>query len=181
MTMDTDPVAATRETAGQRWPRPMVHIGVTVPDVDRAVAWYSEILGFDVLSGAEEVRADDDHWGPGAAAVFGRQFRGMKIAQLVAGNGVGFELFQFTTPQTPAENEAEYWRPGPFHVCVRDPDIHGLARRIVESGGKQRTAPRDSYEGEPYQWCMCEDPWGNMIEIYTHNHERVFANRHGDL
>jgi catechol-2,3-dioxygenase len=23
----------------------------------------------------------------------------------------------------------------------------------------------------------CEDPWGNVVEIYTHRHERIYSNQ----
>ena len=31
------------------WPRALTHVGVTVTDLDKAVRWYGEILGFHVM------------------------------------------------------------------------------------------------------------------------------------
>lgn len=164
--------------AGTAVPRALVHVGVTVPDLDRAVAWYTQVLGFDVLVPPTTVEADASHAGRCAAEVFGEPFAVMRQAQLVAANGVGLELFQFLTPATVPDQPAfDYWRTGPFHICIRDADVAGLAGRIAQTGGKQRTAVHEAFPGEPYRWCYCEDPFGNIVEIYSHNHEQVYANR----
>ena len=34
------------------------------------------------------------------------------------------------------ENNFEYWKTGIFHFCVQDPDVEGLAEKIVAAGGK---------------------------------------------
>jgi hypothetical protein len=60
---------------------------------------------------------------------------------------------------------------------VVDPDIEGLAKRIADSGGKQNSAVWTLLEGEPFQAVYCQDPWGNIIEIYSHSTELMYANR----
>jgi len=70
----------------------------------------------------------------------------------------------------------EYWKSGFFHICVTDPDIEGLAGRIASSGGRQRSKiwQTDPSTNE-YRLCYCEDPFGNIIEIYTHNYETLYG------
>jgi catechol 2,3-dioxygenase-like lactoylglutathione lyase family enzyme len=161
-----------------RTPAAIVHFGVTVPDIDRAVAWYVEVLGFDVLVPPTTVDANAGEAGAQAAVAFGPEFGSMRIAQLVSVNGVGFELFQFLEPATePDRATFEFSRTGQAHICVRDSDVAGLALRISQTGGRQRTQIHRSYPDEPYEWCYCEDPFGNIVEIYSHSHEQVYANR----
>ena len=64
-----------------------------------------------------------------------------------------------------------------FHFCVQDPDVEGLAERIVEAGGKKRMqAPRYYYPGEkPYRMIYMEDPFGNILEIYSHSYELIYS------
>ena len=71
----------------------------------------------------------------------------------------------------------EYWKTGIFHFCVQDPDVEGLAERIVEAGGKKRMeAPRYYYPGEkPYRMIYMEDPFGNILEIYSHSYELIYS------
>jgi hypothetical protein len=33
------------------------------------------------------------------------------------------------------------------------------------------------FEDAPHQLVYCEDPFGNLVEIFTHSHEQTFANR----
>lgn len=157
--------------------RVLTHVGLVVADIDAAVAWYTSVLGFVALA-PPVVLAADTHAGRVAAAIYGERFRRCKQAQLMAGNGVGVELFEFIDPPTQAgDGEFEYWRAGLFHICVVDPDIHGLAAAIVGSGGRQRSEVLTLFEGAPHQLVYCEDPFGNVIEVFTHSHEQTFANR----
>jgi catechol 2,3-dioxygenase-like lactoylglutathione lyase family enzyme len=157
--------------------RVLTHVGLVVPDIHAAVAWYSSILGFVALAPAVLLSADS-HAGRVAVAIYGERFGSCRQAQLMAGNGVGLELFEFVDPPTqPRGGEFEYWRAGLFHICVVDPDIHGLAARIVASGGRMRSEVLTLFEGLPHQLVYCEDPFGNVVEIFTHSHEQTFANR----
>src|SRR4051794_17847216 len=162
-----------------RQPPAFGHIGITVPDIDHAIEWYRDALGFEVLLGPVEVEADMSHAGRNATEVFGSRFGRMRQAHLTTSNGIGIELFQFDAPPTSASDRRfDYWKSGVFHFCVIDRDIDGLAARIEESGGKVRTRPvRHAFPGEHYRWCYCEDPFGNVIEIHSHSHEQVYANR----
>jgi catechol 2,3-dioxygenase-like lactoylglutathione lyase family enzyme len=159
--------------------RALGHVGVSVPDLDRAVEWYRDVLGFDVISGPEEVDAADGHAGRAATAVFGPALRRMRMAHLVTANGVGIELFEFVDPRHERRAESfEYWKSGFFHICVIAREIEELATRIVATGGRMRTERIwEAFEGEPYRWCYCEDPFGNVIEVHTHSDERVYSNR----
>ena len=48
-------------------------------------------------------------------------------------------------------------------------DIEALARKIAESGGRSSEVFR-SIPGRPYPAAYCEDPWGNVIEINSHDY-----------
>ncbi|HJY09734.1 MAG TPA: VOC family protein [Nitrososphaeraceae archaeon] len=69
----------------------------------------------------------------------------------------------------------EYWKSGSFHICVTDPNIEELWKRISDSGGKQRSRIWDVVPDKGYKIAFCEDPFGNVIEIYTHSYEQTVA------
>jgi catechol 2,3-dioxygenase-like lactoylglutathione lyase family enzyme len=71
----------------------------------------------------------------------------------------------------------EYWKTGVFHFCVQDPNVEELAERIVAEGGKKRMdKPRYYFPGEkPYRMIYMEDPFGNIIEIYSHSYELTYS------
>lgn len=157
-------------------PRVINHIGLTVPDIFAAIDWYRDVLGFTHLMGPRVLEAGSEatHETP---SIFGPRFRKAYQAHMLAGNGVGLELFQFVEPavERPADN-FEYWKVGVFHLCVTDPDVEGMARRIVEAGGRQRIPVFEFVPGRPYRLVYCEDPWGNVLEVMSHSYTEVFAN-----
>lgn len=162
--------------------RPMAHcfnhVGVSVPDIDAAIAWYGRIFGFTVIMAPAEVRRDGSHFGDLAADICGPRFGGMKIAHMVTGDGVGFELFEFLEPKPERrEDTMEYWKNGFFHIAMTDPDVDAKVREITENGGRQRSEIWELFPGEGIKVCYCEDPFGNVLEIISHRYEQALANR----
>ncbi len=99
-----------------------------------------------------------------------------KIAHLSTGDRIGVELFEFVNQEQP-EN-FEYWKTGVFHFCVQDPNLEELVEKIVAAGGKKRMEkPRYYYPNEkPYRIAIyMEDPFGNILEIYSHSYELTYA------
>ncbi|MCA1031168.1 lactoylglutathione lyase family protein [Bacillus timonensis] len=157
------------------YPRSFSHIGLSVPDVDKAVAFYTEVLGWYVIMEPSEIIEDDSPIGQMCTDVFGKGWGSFKIAHLATSDKVGVEIFEFPGNETP-ENNFEFWKTGIFHFCVQDPDIEGLAEKIVAHGGKQRMPIREYYPNEkPFKMVYCEDPFGNLIEIYTHSYELTYS------
>ncbi|MDE0387200.1 MAG: hypothetical protein OXI75_00730 [Rhodospirillales bacterium] len=106
----------------------------------------------------------------------------MKIAHLATADGVGIELFQFVANER-QDNNFAYWKDGIYHICILDPDIEGLVKRIDESGGKQRSQIWQLWPDKPYKICYCEDPWGTIVEVSSHPYVMAWSNfipRHGD-
>jgi catechol 2,3-dioxygenase-like lactoylglutathione lyase family enzyme len=156
----------------------VAHLGLTVPDLERAVAWYRDVLGFDPLGEPVEVRAHEGHAGAVAADVFGPRLGAFRQAHLASANGAALELFEFVDPPTaPPARTFEYWKTGLFHFCVVARDIERAAERIGATGGRRLTRAWEIFPGEPYRTCYCEDPFGTPIELYSHGHERTYANR----
>lgn len=158
------------------YPRGLAHVGVTVPDIDEAIEWYQSVLGFTLIRGPDTVVGNDGHGGRQAAEFLG-DFEEMKLAHLATGNQIGVELFEFeeTTEERREPNPKEQ---GYFHMCVIDPDVEGLAERIDAQGGEHHTTVWTLWEDQDeYRLTYCKDPWGNLLEIYSHSHERMFGNQ----
>lgn len=156
------------------YPRTINHIAVSVTDLDKAVKWYKEVFGFTVVNGPIEFEADDSSLGIAARDIHGPNFRKMRMAWLSSGNQVGFEMFEYIEPKTERRiDNFEYWKSGFFHICVTDPNIEELCKRISDSGGRQRSRIWDVDPDKGYKIAFCEDPFGNVIEIYTHSYEQL--------
>lgn len=155
-------------------PRTITHIGVTVPDAERAIEWYQGVLGFQPIIEPQEYTAGEGYFGRLVADMLGPHVVSGKIAMMDAGNGVGLEVFEFSDPKPEQrgsdENVSFYLqKTGTFHFCVVDPDVEGLARRIAETGGKKRSDVWEFSPGIGFYVCYCEDPFGNIVEIYSHS------------
>jgi hypothetical protein len=90
------------------------------------------------------------------------------MAWLSSGNQVGFEIFEYIEPKAQRRKDNfEYWKSGFIHICITDPNIEDLCNRISESGGKQRSKIWEIVPDKGHKIVFCEDPFGNMIEIYS--------------
>ena len=157
------------------YPRTFSHIGISVPDVEKAVEFYTKVLGWYLIMKPTEIVEDDSPIGEMCTDVFGANWKKFKIAHMSTGDRVGVEVFEFANQQDPADN-FEYWKTGVFHFCVQDPDVEGLAEKIVAAGGKQRMPVREYFPGEkPYRMVYMEDPFGNILEIYSHSYELTYS------
>lgn len=162
----------------RRAPVPFSHIGLTVPDLDAATRWYVDVLGWELLMGPIDVSTDNPKTAGQLRDVFGADRVSFRQAHLHVREGVAVELFEFSEPErTDGTAEFDYWNPGLFHICVVEPNIEELAARIASAGGLQRTTVRAIFPDEPYRFCYCEDPFGNIIEIATHPHAAAFGGR----
>ena len=99
------------------------------------------------------------------------------LVHMAAANGFGLELFQLLDPpHERRERSLEYWKSGFFHICVTDPNIEELASRMASSGGRQRSKVwRIDSTTNDYRLCDRENPFGNIIEIYTHSYETLYG------
>lgn len=155
--------------------RPIAHIGLTVPDLEAAIAWYGDVLGYEPLAPTGELRSGDGPHGVIADDLWKEAFTTVKVAHLGCDEGGVLELFEFATPEPVSSEQYEYWRVGWSHICVVDPDIEGLVATIVASGGRQISRIWTLFEGHPYRMAYTLDPWGNMVEIYTHSHAETYG------
>jgi lactoylglutathione lyase family protein len=120
-----------------QYPRTFSHIGLSVPDVDAAVKFYSDVLGFYVIMPPTDVTEDKSDIGVMCSDVFGSNWKKLRIAHLATADRVGIEVFEFEGNYAP-ENNMDFRRNGMFHFCIQDPDVEGLVEKIVAAGGKQR-------------------------------------------
>jgi len=160
----------------QVFPRTFSHIGITVPDLDKAVKFYTEVMGFYVIMPPTEVKEENETAiGKMCIDVFGKDWSTFRIAHLSTGDRIGIELFEFKQSKD-LKPKFEPFRTGLFHFSVQDPDVEGLVEKIVAAGGKQRMPIREYYpEEKPYRMCYVEDPFGNVFEIYSHSYELHYS------
>ena len=122
-------------------PRAIAHIALSVPNLEQAIEWYRDVLGFRPMTApGDVVIADGGHVADICVDIFGPQIAKLRMAHLATANGTAVELFEFVDPpyERP-ENNFDYCRGGAFHFAVVDPDVEGLVERIVATGGRRRS------------------------------------------
>ena len=158
------------------YPKMINHVAVSVPDLEQAIKWYKEVLGFTVVRGPVEFVADDSLTGRAVRDIHGPALKRMRMAWLSSGNQIGFEVFEYIEPKAQRrQDNFEYWKSGFTHICITDPNIEGLCNRISESGGKQRSEIWEIVPDKGYKIVFCEDPFGNIIEIYSNGYEQTIT------
>ena len=157
------------------YPRIINHIAVSVTDLDQAVRWYKKVLGFTVIKEPVEFVTDDSLIGRLVRDIHGPRLKKMRVVWLSSANQVGIEIFEYIEPKAERriEDNFEYWKSGFTHICITDPDIEGLCKKISETGGKQRSKVWEIVPEKGYKIAFCEDPFGNIIEIFTHSYEQT--------
>lgn len=138
-----------------------VHIGLTVSDIDRTVAFYSKYFGFETVfsgqfpDGFFDAKPTLYRLEPGA---------GSKIAIIRSPDGVEMELFQFLS-QTPFVPQ-EWNTPSYHHICLKVDDVNAKYKEMLADGVEFYFEP--DYKGDPANnefWVFLKDPDGNMIEL----------------
>ena len=95
------------EAVNTPYPRTFSHIGISVPDLDAAVKFYTEVLGWYLIMKPTEIVEDDSAIGEMCTDVFGAGWDKFRIAHLSTGDRVGVEIFEFKNQENP-ENNFEY-------------------------------------------------------------------------
>ena len=159
-----------------KYPRSFSHIGITVPDINKAVEFYQKVMGWYVIMLPSTVTKErDTAIGQMCKDVFGKNWNTFEIAHMSTSDGIGIELFSFPGMNN-QKPEFSPFSTGLFHFCVQDPNIESLVEKIVEHGGKQRMPIREYYPNEkPYKMVYVEDPFGVVFEIYTHSYELTYS------
>ena len=119
-----------------KYPRSFSHVGITVPDIHKAVEFYGEVMGWYVIMQPSEVKKEKETAiGQMCIDVFGEDWETFEIAHMATSDGIGVELFSFPHGVKEAP-EFNPFNTGLFHFCVQDPEIEALTEKIVAYGGK---------------------------------------------
>jgi catechol 2,3-dioxygenase-like lactoylglutathione lyase family enzyme len=139
------------------------HTGLTVSSIERALAFWSEGLGMQLVM-------QQDRQGGYFETIVGEQGVDVRTAQLAfAGEGGGrIELFEFRSPRggRAVLRTADV---GFSHVCVACDDIDALLPRLLAAGGEPMSEPVavDSGANAGGRGVYVRDPDGHVLELFT--------------
>ena len=133
------------------------HTGVSTPDLDRAIRFYRDLLGFELME-----RFEIEKGTPGIDEMLTLEGVSFNAALLRMGNAM-IELFEFASP---APVRAAERRPvndhGLTHLCLQVDDVKAEYQRLSAAGMEFHCEPQFA-EGAAYVYGR--DPDGNAIEL----------------
>ena len=139
----------------------LVHIGVTVSDLERSVRFYTEGLGLDVAvrqTSAAEYLAVTGHPGVEIATAFVE----------APGDGVRIELQEYRRVGDHGSREPGTAPVGSSHICLRVGDVAAALGRAEAAGGRRVTDPVriDAGVNDGGAAVYLRDPDGYTIELF---------------
>jgi len=133
------------------------HLGLSTPDLDRAVRFYRDLLGFEVLT-----RFDMPPGSPGMDAMLELPGVGFSAALLRLG-GTMIEIFEFSAPEpVAAPARRRVCDHGLTHLCLQVDDVKAEFERLSAAGMRFHCSPQ---VGEGATYVYGRDPDGNAIEL----------------
>ncbi len=135
------------------------HTGITVSDIDRSLAFYRDVLGFDVTE-------KKSHGGSFFESVTGVAGVQMEIAYVKA-PGHEIELLHYLNPHG-ANSTLRPCDPGFLHIAFMVENIDGVINAVEKAGFKAMTSPAPTKpEGYRAGWraVYTRDPDGVVLEF----------------
>ena len=146
------------------------HVGITVPDVEAAVTFYSTLLGakevfrlgpFDSRD-FPDVNGKD--WSLAHVNVADARFT---IVMLQLPNGDRLELFQYDRPDDRRKQPPRNCDYGGHHIAFRVDNVSAVIAKGAALGLTFMAGPIVMTEGpaagQSINYCL--DPWGNQLEL----------------
>ena len=144
----------------------VVHVGLTVSDLDRSVKFYSENFGLEKIAELCFTAYVDGFFGEAEDARELYKVAPGTTCPLVMmqrpDGGVVLELFRFTPQQEP---QLIPWdRPGITHFAFETEHFDDLYKRLKANGVEFCMRPGVRL-ADGLNWVFLRDPDGNMIEV----------------
>lgn len=140
------------------WLTGVNHVGVTVADLDAALAFYKDAFGLEPVLVTEAA-------GPEVAAMFQVPEADFRVAFLPIGNTV-WELVEYRTADRPV-HRPRHDEIGGMHVSLEVSDMDAALAALARHGVAVPERPLDIPEGPTAgaRIAYVRDPWGVQIEL----------------
>lgn len=137
------------------------HVGLSVPDMDKALAFYCDLLGFKKVF--EFAWEDGDELSAPLSKIIGVDGTSCNVT-VVAGENINLEIFNFTGGNPQAQDPR---RPvidhSISHLCVAVKDLDQEYERLVAAGMEFHSEPVQIIPG--IKTVYGRDPFGNVVEL----------------
>ncbi len=158
---------APRKKKGMPGMRGVDHINLTVPNVDQAVKFFVEVLGFEEFYNLGTFSRPKGTWMRNYLGVHPRaKITNMRMIR--CGAGPNIELFEYEAPgkrrKLPKNSDN-----GGHHYAIYVDDMDKAVRHLKKHGvkilGKPTLNAGNAEEGE--YWCYFLAPWGQQFKVVS--------------
>lgn len=139
---------------------PLHHVGLSTPDIDRAVEFYTSLFGFEV----ENVGG----WGPGNAVRDRQLHAEASVAKsaMLRREGMRLELREYAHPRGRTQAvDAPVVDHGINHFCFQVDDVQAEYERLLAAGITFECEPLEVAPGVVLTYGR--DPDGNVFELLS--------------
>jgi catechol 2,3-dioxygenase-like lactoylglutathione lyase family enzyme len=134
------------------------HIAISTPDLERLVAFYRDVLGFEVIEEFDWEKGDQ-----AADQVTGLKDSAAKAVMLKGGN-FHLEIFEFQSPPPkPVDPNRPVCDHGLTHFSFEVTDVQAVYDRLKKAGVRFNCPPEKL--GDLGTAIYGRDPDGNVIEL----------------
>lgn len=142
------------------------HIGLTVPDMQQAVDFFTTLFGAVTAMECGSVDVDDAFMMRRLGVPAGRRIKDQRV--IVCGNGGNLELFEYSGEAGPGEPKRNS-EVGGFHFAFQVDDTVAATTRLRAAGVDVLEGPT-LIESGPMQgltWVYLRSPWGLFLELVS--------------
>jgi glyoxylase I family protein len=134
------------------------HTAISVPDLDRALAFYCGVLGFEL-----EWRAGWPQGSPRLDDLVGAKDSASKVAMVKLGD-TRIEIFEFESPNVRVQDpDRPVFDHGITHIGLLVSEVEQEYERLAAAGVRFNAPPADVGGGSVCAYGR--DPFGNFLEI----------------
>ena len=140
---------------------PMHHSSRTVSDIKKSIAFYRDILGFEVV---EDISSDEEGIQYASTTPDSR----LRIVMLQAGGAI-VELIQFLKAEgKPYDNPPALNDVGSSHIAFEPEDLDAAYADLVDKGVRFATSPQVTWRGPGRYWraAIFYDPDGFDLALF---------------
>ncbi len=138
------------------------HVSRSVGDMERSLAFYRDLLGFEVV-------LDTEMSGRMLELEVGLEGAHLRLVELAAGDGqTMLELLQYLSPVPAADAGLQPCDVGAHHVAILVEDIAAAHRALATAGVVFTHAPQEVDAGyfRGHRTAYCFDPDGQIVELW---------------
>lgn len=133
------------------------HTGLVVSDIDLAIEFYCNLLGFSI-------KVDQIESGEHIDRFLGLQSTRVRTVKLSLGEGSMLELLSFQYPDTLLHDKPSLNSRGYTHIALSINDLDSLYIKLQNFGCELLSKPQMSPD-KKVKLCFCRDPEGNYLEL----------------